>query len=571
MPRHPAKAESVSISDFPVQPRRGRRARREPERLIDRAATPSPTRRVRSSKRTSFVPNPWWIKVYEHLDEILKHAPPTSEYKADDDIASEYHVSIEDNTDDNEDASNQHVESNEPSESTELLKDDQTSSELEFSDGETPYDFNASHQDPVGKAPSSAWDSSSEDEASSAPKAPGEEGWCICKKYIEGTDFFGCDTPGCEIVWWHQQCVANEEYDESYVLQAEIEDARWICPACFPRLLRQTVLHTKGGDRRTQEEKVAEIDAKLREKGLWFLDDEVVPGINDREDLNGAAKSLVVIPAGQGPSEPTEHSSSPTASAAVEHPLSYVQPRHHSQTREVFLSVYKLRSLEESAQLWTSPRTVVTEGVEGKEDHLTIAYEHELVLPSMSEAAKDHVRFFCTEASRGIPSVDIPLALLRAVGADTSGFFPPPKPIPNVSSIFMLYGVDALVLKRVADFLRGRTLYVSLGSIDEPLTPKQKRRLVQYVHIAHVLRIECLIKLTMHALCASIIRRSEDWSETFTTKELLDEITVENSPARRVLLEGPGCMLPAISGRETLPCNPEHIQEISSLATKDSA
>lgn len=190
---------------------------------------------------------------------------------------------------------------------------------------------------------------------------------------------------------------------------------------------------------------------------------------------------------------------------------------------------------------------------------------------SGSAAPKDHVRFFCSEASKGIPSVNIPLSLLRAVGADASGFFPPPKPIPGVVSVFIINGVDAVVLRRVADFLRGDALRIKLGSVDEPLNPKQKRWLVQYVHVAHVLRIGCLIKPAMHALCASIVRRPQDWSDTAVTRELLDEITVEGNPARRVLLEVPHCMLPDIPNDYTLPCGREQVDAICSFELEDSA
>lgn len=164
------------------------------------------------------------------------------------------------------------------------------------------------------------------------------------------------------------------------------------------------------------------------------------------------------------------------------------------------------------------------------------------------------VRFVCTEASRGAATVDVPLALLSAVGADLGTHDGDPNPRGVIGSLH-LSQVDSVVLRQVVNFFHGYPFFVNLGTLEKPLAYKQKLWLIQLTHLAHILKIECIQRAAMHAVCASILRRSEDWSDTSASQRLLEEFTHEGNPARQVLLEGPGCMLPSATGKETLPCS----------------
>jgi hypothetical protein len=171
------------------------------------------------------------------------------------------------------------------------------------------------------------------------------------------------------------------------------------------------------------------------------------------------------------------------------------------------------------------------------------------------------MRFVCSEATRGTTTVDVPLSLLYAVGADLGTNVDITIAHGVVGSLHLSH-VDSVVLRRVVGFLRGYHLLVNLGTLEKQLTDKQKLWLIQHTHLAHIFKIECLQRAAMHALCASILRRSEDWSDTSASQRLLDEFTYAGNPARRVLLEGPGCILPSATGKETLPCSKEQVESI---------
>lgn len=216
----------LDLARSPSQPRQTGRVRREPERFINHEAIPSTRRTTRAAKKQSVAPGYWWRKVHEHLEQILKETRPTVEDTADEDAPIEKSVPDEHNAPREDDPSSDanSTDYDEPFEANVPLEDDQISSDLEYSDGETPYGVDVSEHDPVGNVPPSAWDSSSEDEALPAKRTPGDGRWCICNKDIADAEFFGCDAPGCEIVWWHQKCVADRGYDKAYISQAKIEE-----------------------------------------------------------------------------------------------------------------------------------------------------------------------------------------------------------------------------------------------------------------------------------------------------------------------------------------------------------
>ena len=136
---------------------------------------------------------------------------------------------------------------------------------------------------------------------------------------------------------------------------------------------------------------MAEMDVKLRERGLWIFDDSVQDPTSpadaqtsaDTQQLRNAATSPVVIPAQQRPplSELKEHASLPTEPAAIQHPLSDIQPQHLSETHQLSMSVYNPCGLELSARLWTSSAAIVKEGAGARDGDLTVEYKSGIVLP----------------------------------------------------------------------------------------------------------------------------------------------------------------------------------------------
>lgn len=136
---------------------------------------------------------------------------------------------------------------------------------------------------------------------------------------------------------------------------------------------------------------MAEMDVKLRERGLWIFDDSVqdptLPAdpqtSTDTQQLSNAATSAVVVPAQQRPplSKLKEHASLPTEPAAIQHPLSEVQPQHLSEPHQLSMSIYDRRGLELSARLWTSSAAVVKEGAGARDGDLTVEYKSGIVLP----------------------------------------------------------------------------------------------------------------------------------------------------------------------------------------------
>lgn len=138
---------------------------------------------------------------------------------------------------------------------------------------------------------------------------------------------------------------------------------------------------------------MAEMDVKLRERGLWIFDDSVqdptrpadAQTSTDIQQLTNAATSAVFVPAQQRPplSELKEHASLPAEPAAIQHPLSEVQPQHLSETHQLSMSIYDPRGLELSARLWTSSATVVKEGAGARDGDLTVEYKSGIVLPRL--------------------------------------------------------------------------------------------------------------------------------------------------------------------------------------------
>lgn len=112
------------------------------------------------------------------------------------------------------------------------------------------------------------------------------------------------------------------------------------------------------------------------------------------------------------------------------------------------------------------------------------------------------------------------------------------------------------VLTTALDFLKGECLSIALPSANNPLTTTQKLSLIQYTHLAHILCVQPLQNAAMHALCTSILRRPQDWSDTWAVADLLNESTFEGNPARRVLFDGPSCLLQD-KKRKQLPCGVE--------------
>ncbi|KEF51805.1 uncharacterized protein A1O9_12142 [Exophiala aquamarina CBS 119918] len=127
-------------------------------------------------------------------------------------------------------------------------------------------------------------------------------------------------------------------------------------------------------------------------------------------------------------------------------------------------------------------------------------------------------RLVCGEASKGATTEYMPLALLLAVRANLN-------PVGHL---------DDGVLQRAVNFLQGKPLFVYLRTLEAPLMDKERRWLIQSTHLAHVLKIEYLQRAAMHALYTWILRRPEDWSDTSASRRLLEGLTTEGNPARRV-------------------------------------
>lgn len=127
---------------------------------------------------------------------------------------------------------------------------------------------------------------------------------------------------------------------------------------------------------------------------------------------------------------------------------------------------------------------------------------------------------------------------------------PPPR---RLLGTIHLKHVDMAVLISALEFLKGETLSIILPGTKTSLTVGQKLVIIQYTHLAHTLSIQPLQNAAMHALCASILRRPKDWSDTWAIADLMNEMTTEGNPARRVLFDGPNCLLPN-KDRKQLPC-----------------
>jgi len=115
---------------------------------------------------------------------------------------------------------------------------------------------------------------------------------------------------------------------------------------------------------------------------------------------------------------------------------------------------------------------------------------------------------------------------------------------PRVLGTIHLEKVEMPVLISALEFLRGEPLSIILPGTKTKLTVGQKIVLIQYIHLAHALSIQPLQNAAMHALCASILRRPKDWSDTQAVAKLVKEMTTRGNPARRVLFDGPNCLLP---------------------------
>lgn len=116
--------------------------------------------------------------------------------------------------------------------------------------------------------------------------------------------------------------------------------------------------------------------------------------------------------------------------------------------------------------------------------------------------------------------------------------------------------VNMRVLTSALEFLEGGCLSIALPDNKTPLTTAQKSTLIQYTHLAHSLSIRPLQNAAMHALCTSILRRPQDWSDQSEVTELLNKMTFETNPARRVLMDGSKCLLPD-KNCKILPCGVE--------------
>lgn len=116
--------------------------------------------------------------------------------------------------------------------------------------------------------------------------------------------------------------------------------------------------------------------------------------------------------------------------------------------------------------------------------------------------------------------------------------------------------VNMHVLTSALEFLEGGCLSIALPDSNTPLTTAQKSTLIQYTHLAHSLSIRPLQNAAMHALCTSILRRPQDWSDQCEVTELLKKMTFETNPAWRVLMEGSNCLLPD-KNCKVLPCGVE--------------
>ena len=116
--------------------------------------------------------------------------------------------------------------------------------------------------------------------------------------------------------------------------------------------------------------------------------------------------------------------------------------------------------------------------------------------------------------------------------------------------------IELRVLKKALKFLQGGSLSIRLPDNDTPLSKAQKSTLLQYTHLAHMLSIQPLQNAAMHALCTSILRRPQDWSDRWEIASLLKETTFKTNPAHRVLIDRSNCLLPN-KDRQDLPCGVE--------------
>ncbi|KAK5050342.1 hypothetical protein LTR84_003623 [Exophiala bonariae] len=392
-----------------------------------------------------------------------------------------------------------------------------------------------------------------------------DEPWCHCKQGSLGSEGIRCDVPNCRVRWYHKACLPYKD------LQLAEDFDLWICPNCLVHQLLDLIreqnptgafpqLEAGMDEAMTQQINMALIDVRLQERGQWIFKNPVKSAARRRQrEMEQSARLRPDTPisiASTGNLHPESVTS--RASSRSDTPKPGTLGANASFTEKLSMSVDNARSLQETARIWTSQSTQV---VEMYESTLMVEYKHGCKIPKLHNEINNSRRILlkCNHANGQTNTIEVSLDLLLNFCLNLHFVFRQLLDQPSSQGLLgtvRLKHIGIKVLKRALKFLQGGPLAIPLPDNDTPLTKKQKSTLVQYTHLAHMLSIQPLQNAAMHALCTSILRRPQDWSDQVELGALLQKMTFKTNPARRVLIDGPDCLL-SDKNSQDLPCGVE--------------